>query len=247
MKYKKYLIYLMFALIVIFLILSFIGVYSKYLIDTNKVNENESYTEIGESDKEQIVPTDITDSLVEDSGEYLFTNFKNKIYYFNQQDYDKEMYGTFGTIKGYGCGPTAMAMVLSSFRNERISPVETTNWACSRGYCTSEGTNNNFFSSIAKEYGLVVDGKKKKKSEDNRNTVYESLSTGETLVIISVGVGDFFKGGHYMLLAGFNGDNIVVADPNSRDKTKAYTYEYLMSESTNPQNFYIISENKDGD
>ena len=240
------------CLIALLLVLSLVGVLAKYynekgvanpVTNNNVTNDNpinEEYEEVDSSTGE-LVPQIDSDSL-KDEGEYIFTNFKNKIYYFNQQDYAKERYGTYGTIKGYGCGPTVMAMVLSSFLNEKITPVETTSWACSHNYCSEEGTNNKFFFAMANIYNLKAEGPFDSSKEENRDMVYEVLSKGEALVIMSVGYGDFYKGGHYMLLAGLNENNVVVADPNSRENTKPYSYEYLMSKSANPQNFYIIKE-----
>ncbi len=243
------------CLITLLLVLGFVGVVYKLYIKSDGIipdNNKENNLIIEENDgvdnsiAEEVTVETSSDSVMDD-GEYLYTNFKNKIYYFNQRDYANEKHGTYGTIKGYGCGPTTMAMVLSSFMNKRITPVEATNWACSHNYCSEQGTNNRFFFAMGKEYNLKVEGPFESDKEENRSMVYEALGKSDTLVILSVGNGDFYKGGHYMLLAGLDGDAVVVADPNSREKSKAYSYEYLMSKNANPQNFYIISENKEGE
>ena len=56
-----------------------------------------------------------------------------------EKDYDDVEYGTFGTIKSHGCVPTSMAMVISSFRDVKIAPVETISFACPNGFCTKKG------------------------------------------------------------------------------------------------------------
>ena len=244
------------CLIALLLVLGNLGFAFKYYKKSNYEVKDNTYKEniINNDNSETVDNSTVVETVnmsdsdtVIDDGEYLFTNFKNKIFYFNQRDYAAERYGTYGTIKGYGCGPTTMAMILSSFLNEKITPVEATNWACSHNYCSENGTNNRFFFAIGSEYNLKVEGPFESDKEENRGMVYDALSKGDFLVILSVGYGDFYQGGHYMLLAGLENDKVVVADPNSRDNTKSYSYDYLMSESTNPQNFYIISENKEGE
>lgn len=44
---------------------------------------------------------------------------------------------TFGNdpIRGYGCGPTAMAMLASSLTGEETDPGAMADWAYQQGYC----------------------------------------------------------------------------------------------------------------
>ena len=68
-------------------------------------------------------------------GDIKFTNGKTEVVYFNQLDerYASKPYGT-DDIGGYGCGPTAMAIVVSSLTEETVDPVEMAKWSYEHGY-----------------------------------------------------------------------------------------------------------------
>lgn len=228
----------------IFLTLGIVGfIYSnKKFNDTiidKKINEQLVETS-NNADKSDGIEFEITEK---NSDNIFNTTFKNDIYYYNQNDYGSSAYGTFGTIKGYGCGPTAMAIIISSFTKKEITPIETTKYACDNGYCTQDGTNSKFFSRIAKEYKLIVEGPLNTSNIENQNKVLEKLEEGQSLVIMSVSDGYFYKGGHYIVLSKSKNGNIQVLDPNSIEKSITYTFDFLMDkEKTNPQYFYIVSE-----
>ena len=56
--------------------------------------------------------------------------------YFNQMDarWGSLMYGESGTIGQSGCGPTSMAMVVSTMTDTYITPPEMSQWAVENGY-----------------------------------------------------------------------------------------------------------------
>ena len=229
-------------LTIIFILLGAIGFYYNNLLkyESKLVNDN-----IKEVTFETIVESNQSDNLkfeITKTDSKYNTTFKNDIYYYNQNDYANIPYGTYGTIKGYGCGPTAMAMILSSFTKTSITPIETTKFACDNGYCSENGTNSRFFLRIAQEYNLVVEGPLDTNDIDNQLRVKETLESGKSLVIMSVGDGYFYKGGHYLVVAKSNNGNIQVLDPNSVEKTTTYTFDFLMSQVVNPKYFYVVKE-----
>ena len=65
-------------------------------------------------------------------GEGGFTDGGTEVVYFNQLDerYARKPYGT-DHIGGYGCGPTSMAIVVSSLAGETVDPVRMAQWAFS--------------------------------------------------------------------------------------------------------------------
>lgn len=58
-------------------------------------------------------------------GDVRFTDGETEVIYFNQLDerYANQPYGT-DHIGGYGCGPTSMAIVVSSLTGETVDPVQ---------------------------------------------------------------------------------------------------------------------------
>ena len=232
---KKFII---FSIVFLILILSCLGVSgATYKFASSNVKEvvNEVLVEV------PIYP-DNNGKMKIDTDEFYFTNFKNKIYYYNQNDYYNTPYSIYGTVMSHGCGPTSMAMVISSFKDEKITPAETVKYACNYGFCTASGTDLSFFESIGKEYGLKVEGPLLASDKDNQIKALESLMTDNKLVIIRAYNGYFYNGSHYMLLAGIKNGKILVLDPKSREKTMPYTFEYLMGSSVKARYIFIISE-----
>ena len=75
-------------------------------------------------------------------GDVRFTDGETEVIYFNQLDerYVNQPYGT-DHIGGYGCGPTSMAIVVSSLTSETVDPVQMARWAYEHGYwCSKSGS-----------------------------------------------------------------------------------------------------------
>ena len=75
-------------------------------------------------------------------GDVRFTDGATDVVYFNQLDerYANQPYGT-DHIGGYGCGPTSLAIVVSSLTSETVDPVQMARWAYEHGYwCSKSGS-----------------------------------------------------------------------------------------------------------
>lgn len=133
--------------------------------------------------------------------------------YYNQGDYANNRYGN-GTIATSGCGPTAMAMVLSSFDKD-VDPVTAANYSMSHGfYANGQGTSWDYFDSIAKEYGI-----KSQVIGTTARSIKKALSNGDKL-IVSMAPGHFTKNGHFIVLSGITDDGkVFVSDPGSRERS----------------------------
>ena len=167
-------------------------------------------------------------------------SFDGKIWFFDQTDY-KEPYGSYGTIATHGCGPTAMAIAVSSLLNEEHDPVELTNYACSNNYCTNEGTKHSFFAAAGKKYGLKV----KRVSKSNSDEIFTALNGGNSIVIAIMGPGTFTNGGHFITLTGSNGNQVFVHDPNNGDGkkyNKLWDFDLIKKEASGDSPFWIISK-----
>ena len=93
-------------------------------------------------------------------GDVTFTDGITPVVYYNQLDerYAGKAYGT-DNIGGYGCGPTAMAIVVSSLTDDMVDPVEMAEWSYNNGYwCKSSGSYHALIPAAAGEWGLPVSG-----------------------------------------------------------------------------------------
>ena len=147
----------------------------------------------------------------------IFSDGETQVVYYNQLDerYANKPYGT-NDIGGYGCGPTAMAMVVSSLTDDLVDPVEMAKWSYEHGYwCSGSGSYHALIPAAAEAWGLPVSGCTA--SEPQRIT--DALSSGK-LVVAIMSAGHFTSSGHFIVLRGVKDEKILVADPASRTRSE---------------------------
>lgn len=155
--------------------------------------------------------------FVDRDGVEKLTGGVTETVYYNQGD-DAWRYLPFGTdnIGGYGCGPVALAMVISSMTEYQPDPAFMCNWAYENGYWASgHGTYHTIVQGTSEAYGLHAEGI----SEFTPDAIRQSLMSGNMLVAL-MGPGHFTSCGHYIVLRGVTlTGEILVADPNSRERS----------------------------
>lgn len=132
-----------------------------------------------------------TGNSITSLGDVTFTDGITPVVYYNQLDerYAGKAYGT-DNIGGYGCGPTAMAIVVSSLTDDMVDPVEMAEWSYNNGYwCKSSGSYHALIPAAAGEWGLPVSGCTT--AEPQRIT--DALANGKLVVAI-------MSEGHFALL-----------------------------------------------
>lgn len=113
-----------------------------------------------------------------------------------------------------GCGPTTMAMVVQALTDEKTTPYEMGKFIDEQGFMDKfNGTGSEFFTSAADELGL--DCTQLYPTDDS---ITEALATG-AVVVANMGPGQFSETGHYIVLAGLDGWNVVVNDPYSVERS----------------------------
>lgn len=150
-------------------------------------------------------------------GNIRFTDGATQVVYYNQLDkrYASKPYGT-DDIGTYGCGPTCMAMVVSSLTNETVDPVEMARWAYENGYwCSKSGSYHSLIPGAAKAWGLPVQGCGK----DEGQRLVDALSQGKLVVALML-KGHFTRSGHFIVLRGVENGKILVADPASYTRSQ---------------------------
>ena len=142
--------------------------------------------------------------------------------------YANQPYGT-DHIGGYGCGPTSMAIVVSSLTSETVDPAQMAQWAYERGYwCSKSGSYHTLIPGAAQAWGLSVEGCTA--SEPQR--ILDALADGK-LVVALMTKGHFTKSGHFIVLRGIQGEKILVADPASyRRSQKAWDLSIILNEAS---------------
>ena len=149
-------------------------------------------------------------------GNVRFTGGQTEVVYFNQLDerYANKPYGT-DDIGGYGCGPTAMSIGVSSLTSETVDPIAMARWSYENGYwCSKSGSYHALIPAVAKEWGLNVEGC----SASEGQKIVDALSSGKLVVAIML-KGHFTSSGHFIVLRGVKDGKILVADPASYDRS----------------------------
>ena len=163
-------------------------------------------------------------------GNVRFTDGVTEVVYFNQLDerYADKPYGT-DHIGGYGCGPTAMSIVVSSLTDDIVDPVEMAEWAYEHGYwCSKSGSYHSLIPGAAKAWGLSVEGCTP--SEPQR--ILDALAEGK-LVVAIMAKGHFTSSGHFIVLRGVQDGKILVADPASYSRSqKAWDLSIILNEAS---------------
>ena len=159
-----------------------------------------------------------------------FTDGQTIVVYYSQIDprFKNQPYGT-DNIGGYGCGPTSMAMVVSSLTTETIDPIQMARWSYENGgWCSKSGSYHSLIPKAAKAWGLPVEGCTP--SEPQR--IVDALSSGK-LVVALMRKGHFTKRGHFMVLRGVTAEGkILVADPASVSRSdKEWDLSIILNES----------------
>ena len=165
------------------------------------------------------------------------TNDNSNFIYYAQNDYANIAFcgrtlseGINGCAKGNsictaGCGVTSAAMAIATLtQNTSITP-ETINSSARVGTdCGDGGTNASLFPYISNNYGLEAN------SISTKEDIISTLDSGG-LVIASVdgtfGDGIYSNGGgHYVVIRGYSGDNVYIADPWQNNNIIKYCEEF---------------------
>jgi hypothetical protein len=118
------------------------------------------------------------------------------------------------TIGYSGCGPTCAAMVLATWVDRNITPIQTCELAIRGGHRTpNNGTAWSFFPWIAARYGLGH------QQTSSTQVAADAIKKG-ALVVCSMGPGYFTKGGHFILAYDYKDGYFIVHDPQNSSKTK---------------------------
>jgi hypothetical protein len=139
--------------------------------------------------------------------------------YYNQGDarWSNFLYGGKDPLSTYGCGPTVMAMLITSFTGNQVLPTDVATWAAqNNSWCPGQGSYHRLIADSSTAYGLKATPLKDYTVQGLQN----ALDSGH-LVVALMKKGHFTQQGHFIIITRFTGDGkFRIADPNNFDNTK---------------------------
>ena len=124
------------------------------------------------------------------------------------------------TIGASGCGPTAMAMVLATWADPKITPKTECAWALAHGYkAPHQGTYYGYFAPAAKRFGLTCKMLNGVTLYGKPDSPYHAQAKAAVdrgdLVIACMGRGLWTSSGHFVLVWNISGNVVSINDPAS--------------------------------
>ncbi len=152
-----------------------------------------------------------------------------EVVYYNQgeEPWASLSYGG-STVRASGCGPTALAIAISTLTGEPVTPELTAKYAVDTGgYVPGRGTSHAYPANAARHWGLSVERVKREQMDH----VVEELKSGKLAVVICAENTISGSSGHFIVLTGVTSEgNITIADPGSRGRTgNIYTPSTIQS------------------
>lgn len=138
------------------------------------------------------------------------------------------LYGGLDPMSTHGCGPTALAIAVSSLSDTAITPVDAAKWAEANGcYSPGSGSAHALIPNGAASYGLRVE-----KLDQLTPEAFRTALSFDKLLVLLMGPGDFSDSGHFIVAYGYDENgNILVADPASTERSAArWPAETLLSQ-----------------
>lgn len=192
---------------------------------------DEMMDELGFSDEEKnwanLMYGSLNEQYLDPNGEYgdagglssydgvmLGESGETKVVYYNQLDerWSHQMYGKSSSIGAAGCGPTSLAIAVSTLTGKSVDPPTVCAWSVANGHrCEGNGSYHSLIPEGAKHYGLKVE----KLGRSSAKELEKHLSNGH-LVIAIMSKGHFTSNGHFIVLRGITkSGKVLVADPAS--------------------------------
>ena len=155
------------------------------------------------ADSDYAAPVGSSDNTADENlYDIVFTGRENSqnVVYFSQYDsrWGSQMYGRTNTIAGAGCGPSSLAICISTLTNKTVTPPAVCEWSVKTGHrcvpCRGIG--------------------------QSRKQLIQALQDGK-LVVAIMSQGHFTRGGHFIVLRVITSQGkILVADCASYERSQ---------------------------
>lgn len=150
--------------------------------------------------------------------------------YYNQTDerWANEKFGPKDPILTHGCGPTVLAMLVSSYTSTRLDPLAAAAWAAQNGYCIpGDGSSHAIIEGGCAAFGLSAVPVPKRTPE----AIMQALESGKVVVAL-MGSGYFTDSGHFIVIVkALENGKVRIADPASLEHCRVdWPLEFLISQ-----------------
>lgn len=139
--------------------------------------------------------------------------------YYNQGDsrWREYLYGGQDPMVTYGCGPTVMAMIVTSLTGNQVLPAHMADWAAgNQCWCPGGGSYHCLIPDSANAFGLTVSPLRNYTAEG----IKEALDSGH-LIVALMKKGHFTQQGHFIIITRMTEDGkLRIADSNNYENTK---------------------------
>lgn len=142
--------------------------------------------------------------------------------YYSQEDplwahypYDAIYTEDIETMATSACGPTSMAMAVSTLIGRAVLPVTLADWANANGHRDpqgEDGTDEFFFPACAKNYGIHAEVLNA--AAEDYAKCEQALQQGAVVIANVVPGSPYTKGGHYNVIREIRDGLVYVEDPN---------------------------------
>ncbi|WP_345788573.1 C39 family peptidase [Desulfosporosinus lacus] len=189
---------------------------------------------------------DYKESYGQTFAEMTLSSGSTQVVYYNQLDsrWADIPYGTTGTIGESGCGPTALAIIVSTLTSTDHGPIEMSEWSVAHGYrCEGNGSYHSLIPDGARTFGLKAEGA----TSQDAAKIAQALADNK-LVGVIMGKGHFTSSGHFIVLRSItDSGKILVADPASKQRSEqAWDFNIILNEAQKGAGasgpFWIISQ-----
>lgn len=133
----------------------------------------------------------------------------NNVVYYSQYDpaYASQPYGT-STIDVAGCGPTSLAMAISTLSGKTVTPTEVANFGKSY-YVSGAGSSHDLFAAAATNWGL-----KSAPIGKDEAAVQNILNKGGLVIAAGTGAYPYTTAGHIFIIRGTTPDGkYLISNP----------------------------------
>lgn len=125
------------------------------------------------------------------------------------------------TIGESGCGPAAMAMIITNLTNRQVTPVETANYAAEIGmYQAGVGSSWDIGPRLAERWGLRAEPVSK-----DIAAISAALRNGALIITPGAGPLPFTSGGHFIVIRGITADGMFRVGDSGHSNTSAQDWD----------------------
>ena len=164
-------------------------------------------------------------------------------YYQSDEPWGSIPYGScspVATISDAGCGPSSLAMVITAFTGQRITPDIVAKKAVAAGHRVCGSGSAWAIATLARDYGLNVST-----SVWDENAISAALRSGKMILVAGSGASPFTDGGHFIALRGITSSGKwLIFDSwhkGSGNNTREWEPSEIMSATTKIGTPYVIS------